>query len=165
MRRDVEACVALGCDGIVIGALEADGLVEMAACRALVEAAGGLDITFHRAFDVVADRARALEDVIALGCSRILTSGGKDEELQGAADIAIDHARAAGRIALMARAGLMAANIADVARISGVRELHASAKVFDPGIGVDGPAGLARGHWRSNEDVVRSLRQALDAGT
>ena len=165
MRRDVEACVALGCDGIVIGALDADGAIDMTACRALVEAAGSLDVTFHRAFDVVADRTRALEDVIALGCSRILTSGGKDDALQGAADIAIDHVRAAGRISLMAGAGLTTQNIADVARISEVRELHASAKVFDPGIGVDGPVGLARGHWRSSEDVVRSLRQALDAET
>jgi hypothetical protein len=56
-----------------------------------------------------------------------------------------------------------AGNIADVARLAGARELHASARVFDPGIGAEGPAGLARGHGRSDEAVVRALREALDA--
>lgn len=163
MRRDIEACARSGCDGIVIGALDADGRVDIAACRALAEVANGMDITFHRAFDVVADRCRALEDVIALGCARILTSGGVDSAEAGAATIATDGARAAGRIALMAGAGIMPANIAGVARASGASELHASAKVFDPGIGADGPAGLARGHWRSDAARVRALREALDA--
>lgn len=162
MRRDIETCVRLGCDGIVIGALDAAGHVDMAACRALIEAAGGLDVTFHRAFDVVADRAAAMEAVIGLGCSRILTSGGADSALDGAAVIAADIERAAGRIALIAGAGLTPGNIAEVARLAGVRELHASAKGFDPGIGADGPAGLARGHWRSDAATVRALREALD---
>jgi copper homeostasis protein len=165
MHRDVEACARLGCDGIVIGMLDAEGDVEVAGCRVLREAAGGLDVTFHRAFDVVVDRPRALEAIIGLGCARILTSGGADSALDGATAIAADIQRAAGRVALMAGAGLTAGNIADVARLSGARELHASAKVFDPGIGVDGPAGLARGHWRSDEVVVCGLRGALDAET
>lgn len=162
MRRDVEACARLGCDGIVIGMLDADGRVDGAGCRALVEAGGTMDITFHRAFDVVADRAAAMEAIIGMGCSRILTSGGADSALEGAAVIAADIERAAGRIALIAGAGLTPGNIAEVARLAGVRELHASAKGFDPGIGADGPAGLARGHWRSDAATVRALREALD---
>ena len=145
-----------------IGALDEEGRVDMPACRALVEAAGTMGITFHRAFDCVADRGAALEDVVALGCERILTSGGADDALQGATTIAADIARADGRLSLMAGAGLAAANIAEVARLAGVRELHASAKLFDPGRGGDGPAGLARGHWRSDAATVRALRAALD---
>ena len=163
MRRDIEACARLGCDGIVIGALDAAGHVDMAACRALIEAAGGLDVTFHRAFDVVGDRAGALEDLIALGCARILTSGGADSAASGAAVIAADRAYANGRILLMAGAGITPANAAAVAAATGATEVHASAKVFDPGIGRDGPAGLARGHWRSDAGLVRALREALDA--
>lgn len=162
MRRDVEACVRLGCDGVVIGALDEEGRVDMPACRALIEVAGTMGITFHRAFDCVADRGAALEDVVALGCERILTSGGADDALQGATTIAADIARADGRLSLMAGAGLAAANIAEVARLTGARELHASAKLFDPGRGGDGPAGLARGHWRSDAATVRALRRALD---
>src|SRR5690606_16403959 len=162
MRRDVEACVRLGCDGVVIGALDEEGRVDMPACRALIEVAGTMGITFHRAVDCVADRGAALEDVVALGCERILTSGGADDALQGATTIAADIARADGRLSLMAGAGLAAANIAEVARLTGARELHASAKLFDPGRGGDGPAGLVRGHWRSDAATVRALRRALD---
>lgn len=165
MRRDVESCARLGCDGIVIGLLDAEGRVDVAGCRVLLQAAGTMAITFHRAFDVVADRAAAMEAVIGLDCARILTSGGADSALDGAAVIAADIERAAGRIALMAGAGLMAGNIAEIARLTGARELHASARVLDPGRGAEGPAGLARGHWRSDEATVRALREALDGET
>ena len=164
MRRDIEACVRLDCDGIVIGALDAGGGIDMAACQALIEVASGLDITFHRAFDLVADRARALDAAVALGCARILTSGGADSAASGAAVIAADRAYANGRILLMAGAGITPANVAAVAAATGAVEVHASAKAFDPGIGADGPAGLARGHWRSDAARVRALREALDAG-
>lgn len=163
MRRDVEACAGLGCDGVVIGALDAHGAVDVAGCAALVEAAGDMKVTFHRAFDCVADRRVALDAVVALGCARILTSGGADSAEQGAAMIAADIAQAAGRIALMPGAGLAPANLAAVAQATGASEFHASAREFTPGIGREGPAGLARGHWRSSEEVVRRLRQALDA--
>ena len=163
MHRDIEACVRLGCDGVVIGVLDADGAADVAGCRALVAAAGKMGVTFHRAFDCVADRRAALDAVVALGCERILTSGGEDAAEQGAAVIATDIAHAAGRIALMPGAGLNPANIAVMALATGAREFHASAREFLPGIGREGPAGLARGHWRSSEAVVRRLRQALDA--
>lgn len=163
MRRDIQACVRLGCDGVVIGALDAVGGIDMAACQALIEVAAGLDITFHRAFDLVADRASSLDDAVALGCARILTSGGADSAASGAAVIAADRAYANGRIALMAGAGITPANVAAVAAATGAAEVHASAKVFDPGIGADGPAGLARGHLRSDAGLVRALREALDA--
>ena len=78
MRRDVEFCGRAGCDGVVIGMLRADGSVDMERCRELVAIARGfgMGVTFHRAFDVAADRQQALEDIISLGCERVLTSGG-----------------------------------------------------------------------------------------
>lgn len=165
MHRDVEACARLGCDGVVIGVLDADGAVDVAGCRALVAAAGTMGVTFHRAFDCVADRRVALDAVVALGCERILTSGGSDSAEQGADVIAADIAHADGRIAVMPGGGLTPANVASVARATGAAEFHASAREFTPGIGREGPAGLARGHWRSSEELVRRLRQALDADT
>lgn len=163
MRRDVESCARLGCDGVVIGALDAEGNVDMAGCRVLTEAAGTMSITFHRAFDCVSDRAAALENVVALGCERILTSGGADDALAGAPAIATDIARARGRLALMAGAGLAADNIAEVVRRTGAREFHSSARALLPGEGREGPAGLARAHWCSSEALVRRLRRGLDA--
>lgn len=128
MRRDVEACVRLGCDGVVIGALDADAGVDLAGCRALVAAAGGLGVTFHRAFDAARDPARALEDVIALGCERVLTSGGCRSALDGAARIAALVQRAAGRVSVMAGAGVRPENVADVLARSRADEVHASAR-------------------------------------
>ena len=163
MHRDVEACARLGCDGVVIGALDALGAVDVAACRSLVAAAGALGATFHRAFDCVEDRRAALDAVVALGCQRILTSGGADSAQQGAPAIAADIAHADGRIALMPGAGITPANVAAVAQATGAAEFHASARAFAPGIGREGPAGLARGYWQSTEASVRRLREALDA--
>lgn len=76
MCGDVECCVRLGCDGVVLGALDPAGEVDMGMMRVLIAAAGSLGVTFHRAIDVSADPGRTLEDVIALGCERVLTSGG-----------------------------------------------------------------------------------------
>jgi len=162
MLRDVEHCARLGCDGVVIGALDAHGGIDMALCRALAAAAGRMGLTFHRAFDCVADRAVALEDVAGLGCERILTSGGADDALRGAAAIAADIARAGDRLALMAGAGITPDNIAAVVRASGAGEAHASARALQAGIGRAGPAGLERGYWRTSEALVRRLRAALD---
>ena len=163
MLRDVALCARVGVDGVVIGALDADGGIDMPGCRALVEAAGSMQVTFHRAFDCVADRATALEQVLALGCTRILTSGGAGDALAGAHVIATDVLRADGRIAVMAGAGLTPDNIGAVMRASGADEFHASARAFQPGLGREGPPGLARGYWRTHAEVVRALRRALDA--
>lgn len=128
MIADIEACVRLGCDGVVIGALDADGEVDATVCREQIAAAGSLGITLHRAFDAARDPGRALEAAVALGCERILTSGAAADAFAGAERIAALVAQAAGRIALMAGAGVTLQNIAELARRAGVRELHASAK-------------------------------------
>ena len=164
MRADIEACVRLGCDGVVIGALDADGEVDARVCAELIAAAGPLGVTFHRAFDAAADCGRALEAVIALGCERILSSGGAADAVAGADRIAALVAQAAGRIALMAGAGLSADNIAATARRCGVRELHASAKA--PRRSAmryrnDALAGLSPDWVQSDEARVRALVQAL----
>jgi len=129
MLRDIAYCRALGCDGVVIGALEADGGIDTVLCRELVSAAGPLGITFHRAFDAARDLPAALEQVVTLGCQRILSSGGQASALAGADTLAALVAQAGDRIAMMAGAGITAANIMEVAERSGCIELHASAKV------------------------------------
>lgn len=127
MRRDVETCVRLGCDGVVIGALDADGVVDPR-CAELVSAAGTLGVTFHRAIDASANLHDALEAAIALGCERVLTSGGCANALQGAEAIAGLVQQAAGRILVMAGAGIRSANLAEVARLSKANEFHGSAR-------------------------------------
>ena len=165
MLRDIEACVRLGCDGVVLGALEADGAVDVPVCRTLIDAAGDLGVTFHRAFDVARDPASALEDVIALGCERLLTSGARATATEGAEVIASLVHQAAGRMRVMAGAGITPSNVCDVLARTGAHEVHASARTLRassmrhrhaiPGLSPDWP--------QTGVDVVRALRRALDA--
>lgn len=166
MRRDIETCAALGCDGVVLGVLDADGEVDMARCRGLIAGAGGLGVTFHRAFDLVRDPRRALEDVIALGCERVLTSGGRTGAPEGAAQIRELVAQAAGRIAIMPGAGVTVGNVAALAAATGAREFHASAKrQLDSGMRHRPPllTDMQGGELRSDEAQVRALVQALQS--
>ncbi|AWM31384.1 copper homeostasis protein CutC [Hymenobacter nivis] len=128
MQTDIETCRALGCAGVVLGALDAAGRVDMAACRALIAAAGPLCITFHRAFDACPDQPGALEAVVALGCQRVLTSGGQATAEAGQAQLAALVAQAAGRVRIMPGAGITAANIQALTARTGAPEFHASAK-------------------------------------
>ncbi|HEX7938614.1 MAG TPA: copper homeostasis protein CutC [Gemmatimonadaceae bacterium] len=88
MRLDIEAARMLGADGVVTGVLTADARVDGEHMRSLVDAAAGLPVTFHRAFDLTPDLAKSLEAVMALGIRRVLTSGGAARALDGVAQIA-----------------------------------------------------------------------------
>jgi copper homeostasis protein len=128
MRRDIAQCVSLGCDGVVIGALDADGNVDLPRCRELMQEAGTLGITFHRAFDLARDPRQALEDIVGLGCERVLTSGAHDRAADGAALIA-DLVRQAGdRIVVMPGSGIDEHNLQPLRERTGAREFHASAR-------------------------------------
>ncbi|MEQ8034107.1 copper homeostasis protein CutC [Xanthomonas sp. WHRI 6106] len=126
MRRDVEQCVRIGCDGVVLGALDRDGQVDLATMRVLIAAAATLGVTFHRAIDVSADPLRALDAAIALGCERVLTSGARASAIDGIETIAAMTERAAGRIVVMPGAGVSEHNIAALRAGTGAHEFHAS---------------------------------------
>lgn len=128
MAADVTTCRELGCDGVVIGMLRADGGVDVDRCAELVDRAGDLEVTFHRAFDRVADPLRALEDVIALGCSRILTSGLRPDVDLGRPLLRTLVDAAGERITIMPGSGVRAANIRDLAAATGARAFHSSAR-------------------------------------
>ncbi|MDR6944643.1 copper homeostasis protein CutC [Mucilaginibacter pocheonensis] len=131
MLADIRYCIEAGCDGIVIGILNADGTIDKERCLEMVRLAKqwGLGVTFHRAFDMCADQFQALEDIIEMGCERILTSGGKTTAIEGA--IIINHLveKAAGRISIMPGSGVTEANVADLVHFTGVSEVHSSARV------------------------------------
>lgn len=136
MVRDIELCRRTGAHGVVIGALTADGEVDMAACRRMVEAAEGMSVTFHRAFDVCRDPYGALEQIIALGCDRLLTSGQEATAEAGAPLIARLVEQAAGRITVMPGAGIRPSNIAAIAQATHAAEFHSTARgpVADDGM-------------------------------
>ena len=128
MESDIRMAVDSGAAGIVVGALTLDGNVDMDACRRLIKNASSLDNTFHRAFDMTSDPFRALEDIISLGFKRILTSGQANSALEGAQLIAELKKRAAGRIIIMAGAGVTPDNAAELLSASNADEIHASAR-------------------------------------
>ena len=128
MLRDIEACAKAGCDGVVLGVLDADGRVDRPRCRSLISAAGNMGVTFHRAFDLARDPLTALEDVIALGCGRVLTSGAQASAIEGAELIRQLVELAAGRIVVMPGAGVVAGNLDKLRELTCAREFHASAK-------------------------------------
>ena len=167
MVGDIESCARLGCDGVVVGALDADGNVALAQCRQLIAAAGRLGLTFHRAFDLAADPKRALEDIVTLGCARILTSGQCSTALAGAKLIRALIDQAAQRIVIMPGAGIDADNIAALRAQTGATEFHASAKrPMDSGMRYR-PQRLVElqgGEMRSDREEIRRMVHAL-AGT
>ncbi len=130
MVNDIELCARLGADGVVIGALTRDGDVDTAACRRMVKAAGDMSITFHRAFDMVRDPYMALEELIDLGCDRVLTSGQAPSAHEGAELLRCIHERARGRILIMAGAGVNSSNLKSLLMASDCDEVHASASVI-----------------------------------
>ena len=116
----------LGVSGVVFGILHADGTVDVERTRTLVDLAGPLETTFHRAFDTTPDLAQALEDVISTGCDRLLTSGGAPDVLTGADALARLVTQAADRIQIAAGGGLRLGNAQAVARITQTRHFHGS---------------------------------------
>ena len=129
MISDIQASARLGVNGVVIGALDPNGNIDMDSCRAMVAVAKhlGLSVTFHRAIDRAADIYEALEDVISLGVDRVLTSGGKPTAIEGMETIAAMKRLASGRVTIMAGAGVNAGNIKELLVSSGVGEVHFSA--------------------------------------
>jgi copper homeostasis protein len=166
MLHDIELCVRLRCEGVVIGALDAAGDVDVAICRELVAAAGPLAVTFNRAFDVARDQRAALETIITLGCSRVLTSGGRASAPEGAAVIAGLVRQAAERVTILAGGGITAAQVAPLIAATGVREIHASASTGRTSA-MRYRNGAVRGldpDWRQTDSGrVRELAAALRA--
>ncbi len=131
MKADITCFAEAGCDGIVIGMLNADGTVDMERSKYLVDMAKdfGISVTFHRAFDMSRDLFEALEDIIEIGCDRILTSGGKSTAMEGVNNIAHLITVADARINIMPGSGINEYNIADLIHFTGAIEFHSSAKV------------------------------------
>jgi copper homeostasis protein len=125
MRAAIKAARSTGMDGVVLGLLKADGTVDVARTAELVRSAAPLPVTFHRAFDESADLAAALEDVIATGATRLLTSGGSATASEAVALIAELVRNARGRIAVMPGSGVTAGNVAEIAVATGATEIHA----------------------------------------
>jgi len=126
MLHDVKLCKQLGCDGIVIGLLNKDGAIDGKRTAALIEIAYPMGVTFHRAFDRCRDPWEAMEQLIEIGCERILTSGQQPTANEGMELIAELNRIADHRIIIMPGSGVRRENIKLLAEKTGCKEFHSS---------------------------------------
>ena len=126
MVESVRMCRELGVNGVVVGALRKDGSIDTEAVIRMITEAEGLHVTFHRAFDECADPFKALEDIIALGCDRLLTAGHATNVNDGEETLKELNIKANGRIIILAGSGVRPANIARLEAETGVSEFHYS---------------------------------------
>ncbi|RJE71517.1 copper homeostasis protein CutC [Reichenbachiella sp. MSK19-1] len=128
MQEDVRQAKSLGADGVVFGLLMSDGNIDRERTQQLIELARPMEVTFHRAFDMVSDASRALEDLISIGVDRVLTSGLEANVVEGAAQLTALVQQAGDRIVILAGGGVRVDNIKSLVEQTGVREIHISAR-------------------------------------
>ena len=167
MKQDVLISKELGCDGVVIGMLLNDGSIDIPRSAKLVELAYPMGVTFHRAFDRCNNALEALEQLISIGCERILTSGQMPAAPDGLALIAELQKQAAGRITIMPGSGVRADNIKHIEQQTGCLEFHSSLRgkrksemsFIHPGF-----AGSEESYTNNyiDADAVKALRAALN---
>lgn len=124
MKSAIRALHAESVQGIVTGILLPNYSIDIARAGELVALAAPLPVTFHRAVDETCDLSQALEDVVATGAQRALTSGGKPSVADATETIGQLIAQAANRITILPGSGLHAGNIASLRRLPNLRELH-----------------------------------------
>ena len=131
IKSDVIFCKENGCKGVVVGFLTKEGTVDEKRTQEIVVLAKPMEVTFHRAFDCVANPQEALEKIISSGCTRLLTSGLATKAILGKKLLQQLVQQANGRISIMAGSGIHENNISELYEV-GIREFHASASSIIP---------------------------------
>ncbi len=169
MIEEIRFARDCGADCAVFGVLTPDGRVDGRRTAELVAAAGPMEVTFHRAFDMVRDPDEALEAIVRAGCTRVLTSGGCNTAEEGIETIRRLAARAAGRIAVMAGSGVRPSNVRLLAA-TGVDAVHFSARRLtesrmewrNPAVSMGGCPGVPEyAVVDSDEGQIRSILREL----
>lgn len=165
METDIAAAREAGLAGVVIGATTGEATLDIHVMQRLVGVAGGLDLTLHRAIDVVSDMDAALDLAVALGFSRILTSGGSRHAEEGIETLARLANRGAGRISIMPGGGVRPQNASRLLAVPGIRELHASCSQAAAGEARLVELGFAtETSRRTDADTVRALKALMRVG-
>lgn len=170
IKEEVEMFRELGADGVVIGILRPDGSLNMEEMEELVKAAGGMGVTLHRAFDVCRNPYEALEQCVSMGIDTILTSGQKSSAWEGRELLADLLKKSAGRIDILAGAGISPEVIEKLAPCTGIRSFHMSGKVVKDsrmefrreGVPMGIPGFSEFDIWQTDEENVRRAVKVLE---
>ena len=170
MRRDAALLLEHGADGIVFGILQSDGSIDTHRCGELVEIANGKQTVFHRAFDVVPDASNALEELIDLGFTRVLTSGQKKTAMEGRELIGSLIAQAATRIEVLPGGGVRALNVRQLVTATGCTQVHLTAfsaridtSTSGSCVNFGGVPGSPSGSYEGvDPELVRRMRETLE---
>ena len=172
LRRDVDAALSNGADGVAFGVLTESGEIDGQRVREVVRQIEPKQAVFHRAFDVTPDPFVALETLIDVGVRRVMTSGQEESAYQGAPLIRHLIARAAGRIEILPAAGVNRFSVADVVARTGCAQVHASLRASRPDRSTAARLQVRFGSATNppddrfdatSADLVRQMRSILDA--
>ena len=123
MKADIVKFKEMGCKGIVSGILNEDKTVDLERTKELIELTRPLEFTFHRAFDVVTDPFKEIENLIELGIERVLTSGQKDKAIEGLKLLKELKEKVKNRIKIMPGSGI---TIDNFKKFNSFGEIHGS---------------------------------------
>ncbi|WP_395242818.1 copper homeostasis protein CutC [Agromyces sp. MMS24-K17] len=155
IERDIRIAVAHGADGVVVGALTAEGELDLDALARFVDAAGAAQVTVHRAVDASADPVAAVAALAGRGVARVLTSGGASDCRSGAAELERMSRAVGGALEVMAGGGVRIADI-PVLAAAGVDAVHLSARGTTTRGGASGPGGGVVGFDVTDPGLVRA---------
>ena len=137
--KDIEHAHYLGAHAVVIGFLTPDGDIDIKKTRLAVEAADGMSVTFHRAFDDCRNPYEAIEQIIDCHCNKLLTSGCMPTAWEGRDNLKQLVSQANNRIGIIAASGVTPANVAQIIEYTKVNEVHGSCKTDLNGLTLTDP--------------------------
>ena len=170
IKHAVEDFRKMGAEGVVFGVLKPDGTLNMEQMKELMEAAGDMSVTLHRAFDVCVDPIETMEQAISLGINTILTSGQRNVCLQGADLLKELVEKSQGRITIQAGSGVGAEVIRQLYPLTGIKAYHMSGKVVTDsvmqfrkeGVNMGLPTFSEYEIWRTDIENVRAAKKVLE---
>ncbi len=172
MCEEIAMFRELGANGVVIGALTPEGCLDTEKMKRMMDAADGMEVTLHRAFDMTADPFAALEQAIDLGCGTILTSGQEKDAVTGMDTLKALFERAGGRIAIMAGSGVKRQNIRKLHDHTGICVFHTSGRVASvdsgmvyrkPTVSMGLPSLSEYEIWQTDEQEFRACAEIVHA--
>ena len=157
--RDIEFAHKLGAIAVVIGFLTKEGDIDVEKTKMAVRAAEGMNVTFHRAFDVCRNPHDALEQIIDCGCNKLLTSGCKPTAMEGCDTLKKLVEQANNRIGIIAASGIVPENVRQIIEKSGVREVHGSCKTICDGETCTDPEQVKRLFYEIEKDRYKDINE------